>query len=437
MSNTDKFLNFILGVQYDDISEIVRHQGRRCLLDTMGALLAGAATPLAKLSAKVAMDHFQGGGCTLVANKKKVSPAGASLANGFASNALDAEHGYRPAQGRPGAALIPVLLASAEMMSPAPTGKEFLVAAIVGYEVAIRAGMMLNANPASVYTSGAWGAVGATAGAGRLLGLERGVLREALGATDYHGPIGLIAKGVATPCMAKDGIGWGALVSMMSILLARDGFTAPTPEFGAVPELAVELGREYRMLGLYFKPFCCCRWAQASITGALNIVREHGVAVDDIARLRIRTFSKAASLSREHPTHTDAAQYNITYPIAVALIDGKISGEQVLPPRLSDERVLRLADMIEVEVAEEFETRFPAKTFSEVIITTKGGREYFSGGLEPLWEHQNPPTDDELNTKFEQLVSPVVGLAKCAALRERLWHIDSVEDMRDVFPSCL
>ena len=371
----------------------------------------------------------------ILSSGRKVSPLGASMANGFASNALDVEHGYRPAQGRPGAALTPVMLAAAEMAETPPSGTDMLAAVAVGYEVGMRSGMYWNRDHARVYTSGLWGAIGAVAAAGRILGLKEDVLLQALNCADYHGPVGFIARGVATPCMAKDGVGWGAHTAMMSILLAQAGFTSPLLDFDAA--LAEELGSRWRMADLYFKPYCCCRWAQASIAGALKIVRENHLAVSDIRRLVIHTFSKAASLSREHPTHTDAAQYNITYPIAVALLDGQISGAQVLPPRIFDKDVLELADMIEVVVEERFEERFPARTFSEVCITTTDGRELRSGELEPQWEPADSPSDEELLDKFTRLTAPVFGEQECARMREAIWHAEDLDNALDIWPRTL
>ena len=136
--------DFILRQSYADLPEPIRHQAKRCLLDSMGALSAGAVTPLARLTARTAERFFQGGECTLIASGKKVSPLGASMANGFASNALDVEHGYRPAQGRPGAALTPVMLAAAEMAETPPSGTDMLAAVAVGYEVGMRSGMYLS-----------------------------------------------------------------------------------------------------------------------------------------------------------------------------------------------------------------------------------------------------------------------------------------------------
>ena len=148
--------DFILRQSYADLPEPIRHQAKRCLLDSMGALSAGAVTPLARLTARTAERFFQGGECTLISSGRKVSPLGASMANGFASNALDVEHGYRPAQGRPGAALTPVMLAAAEMAETPPSGTDMLAAVAVGYEVGMRSGMYWNRDHARVYTSGLW-----------------------------------------------------------------------------------------------------------------------------------------------------------------------------------------------------------------------------------------------------------------------------------------
>lgn len=429
---TEKAINFICEISWDKIPSDVQHQSVRCLLDSMGALIAGTATPLAAISAKTAEKFLGEGNCTILHNGKKVSPLGASLANGFASNALDVEHGYRPAQGRPGSSLIPVLLAAMELLPNPAKGKDFLTSLVVGYEIAMRSGMHWNHDPSRVYTSGLWSGIGAVAGAGHLMKMQKSILAQALGCADYHGPIGFIDRGVATACMAKDGVGWGAHTAMLSLLLAQDGFTSPEIELDEI--LTEELGSSWRILGLYFKPYCCCRWVQASIAGALKLVREHNLAINDIKKLVVHTFSKAASLSRQHPTHTDAAQYNITYPIAVALLDGKISGGQVLPPRIFDKQVLDLADMIEVVVEKRFEDRFPAKTFSEVSITTQAGQEFWSGELEPQWEYPNIPTDEELRQKFIQLTEPVVGAIESARLLEVIWNFEECQDSRELMP---
>ena len=46
--------DFILRQSYADLPEPIRHQAKLCLLDSMGALSAGAVTPLARLTARTA-----------------------------------------------------------------------------------------------------------------------------------------------------------------------------------------------------------------------------------------------------------------------------------------------------------------------------------------------------------------------------------------------
>ena len=76
------------------------------------------------------------GEATVIRAGRKLPCAAASLVNGFIVNALDIDDGYRLVKGHPGAAVFPALLAAAEQAGA--TGKEFLEALIIGYEVAIR-----------------------------------------------------------------------------------------------------------------------------------------------------------------------------------------------------------------------------------------------------------------------------------------------------------
>ena len=168
-----------------------------------------------------------------------------------------------------------------------------LAAVAVGYEVGMRSGMYWNRDHARVYTSGLWGAIGAVAAAGRILGLKEDVLLQALNCADYHGPVGFIARGVATPCMAKDGVGWGAHTAMMSILLAQAGFTSPLLDFDAA--LAEELGSRWRMADLYFKPLPSATSAVLSSTPSPR--RPRSAANTPRIRTRPSTTSPIPSLS--------------------------------------------------------------------------------------------------------------------------------------------
>lgn len=418
MDTTRQVLEFITGLTWRDLPPEVRHQAKRCLLDALGALIAGMETPVGALMTAFAEQHFRGDEATILVTGTRTSPVGAALANGFAANALDIDDGYRLTKGHPGAGIVPVLLAACEIADSC-SGEDFLGALVAGYEISIRTGLIRHATYQTYHASGSWGAVGGAASAGKLLGLAKDRVQQAMGIAEYHAPIAPMMKGIATPSMVKDGIGWGAMVALSSTLLAKDGFTGIHPLFREAPraEWIDGLGTRYEMLNLYFKPYAACRWAQAPIEGALKLLRQHRLNMDDIISIHVRTFAAAAELSRAHPGDTEEAQYNLAYPVAAALLDGEVGPVQVLPPRIHDSSLLELADRVTVEVCEEHERAFPAKARADVAIQTRDGRTLTSGTVEANWEPPDSlPTDDELERKFLWLVEPVLGARKARDL---------------------
>jgi 2-methylcitrate dehydratase PrpD len=240
--------------------------------------------------------------------------------------------------------------------------------------------------------------------------------------------------------MGKDGIGWGAMVAMSSLIMARKGFTGVEPLFSECPEDAWidGLGSRFEILNLYFKPYAACRWAQPAVKGVLGIVREHGLRLDDLERIVVRTFRAATELSRLHPRNTEEAQYNLAYPVAAALMDGEVGPRQVLPPRIHDASLLKLADRVEVEVDEEIEKAFPAKAFAEVVVWTKAGAPISSGTVEASWEPPGAlPSDSELEQKFFRLVEPVLDASRTEGIVSMIRRLDEVDDMGRLIGACL
>lgn len=431
---TDLALDFITALKWSDLPPDVRHQSKRCLLDLMGALIAGRRTPVADIMAGIACDQFPGAHATIVVSGEHVSAVGAALANGFAQNALDIDDGYRRIKGHPGAAFLPALLAALEVTGEC-RGSEFLTALVIGYEIGIRAGLIRHALFSTYHSSGSWGAVAAAAAAGRLMGLPRGQLRDALGTAEYHAPIAPMMKAIEVPSMGKDSLGWGNLTGLASVFMARRGFTGIEPLFSESPEKhwLTGLGRQYEILNLYFKPYAACRWAQPAVAGCLALVKENRLRPEDIALVKVRTFAAAAALTRQAPSNTEEAQYNLAFPVAAALVDGAVGPEQVLPPRLFARDILDLADLLEVEIAPEFEALFPTKALAAIEITTHDGKRYESGPIEAPWEPPDTlPGDGELEEKFTRLVKPVLGQSRANQLLQLVWRLESDHDARQL-----
>jgi 2-methylcitrate dehydratase PrpD len=430
MNLNDKVIRFAADLQWDDIPKTVQHQARRGLLDALGALLAGLHTPVGRLMAEFAVEQFGGNDAWILASGQSCSAVGAALANGFAGNALDIDDGYRLIKGHPGAAVLPAVITAAQM-TPSASGRDLLTSLIIGYELGIRAGLIRHATYTTYHASGSWGAVAGAAAAGRLLGFDAKTMREAMGAAEYHAPIAPMMKGIDRPAMVKDALGWGAMVAVASALMAAKGFTGIQPLFAEAPEpeWIEELGREYRMLGLYFKPYAACRWAQPAVAGALKLVDAHNVTAVEIDRIIVSTFTEAARLSCAPPKDTEEAQYNLAFPVAAALLDGKVGPAQVLPPRIFDQDVLKLAGRVETEIVPEFDREFPGRALADVIVVKINGESLQSGPVPAKWEPPDSPTDEELVEKFQWLAGPVLGEECAHQLAAAIFELDSLETL--------
>jgi 2-methylcitrate dehydratase PrpD len=430
MNSNQRAVGFALDTKWNELPEPVQHQSKRALLDNLGVLIAGGITPASRITNAFVEDQLTGSNpkaaCTVVSTGKKVSAVGAALANGIAANGLDMDDGYNLAKGHPGAALLPVLLASSELATGV-SGRGFLAALVVGYELAIRAAMIRHATYTTYHSTGSWGAIGGAAGGGKLLDLDSGQLRCAMGIAEYFAPIAPMMKGIEVVAMTKDSIGWGAMVAMSSILLASKGFTGIDPIFadGPGPELIEGLGTDWLILDLYHKPYACCFWVHPPIAGVLALIKDHDLTPERIARIRVHSFREATQLSCSMPRDTEEAQYNLAYGLACAVIKGKIGPLEVTPPAISDPQTLAFMDKIEPVVDQEIQKGYPAKRQARVEITTTDGRVFDSGVVNARWGvPADRPADQDLIEKFHMVTEPVLGRTRGQALQEMIWNLE-------------
>lgn len=443
MDYTKQTLEFIRDLSWDSLPETVQHQSKRCLMDTLGALISGHDTPVGELMESFAMEQFPGTQASIMVSGKKVSVSGAVLANGFAGNALDIDDGYRPTMGHPGAGILPVLLGAAQLAANSEkqiSGKDFLTSLVVGYEIGTRVGLIRHATYETYHSSGSWGAISGAAAAGKMLGLSSEHLHNALGAAEYHAPIAPMMKCIDVPSMGKDSLGWGCMVAIMSVVMAQKGFTGIQPIFDDTPDpdWITSLSKDWEIMNLYFKPYSACRWAQPGVDGALKIIRENSLLPEDIDEIKVFTFEESAALSTKYPENTEEAQYNIPFPIAAAILDGEVGPAQNLPPRLFAPDIRQMMDKITIIAQERFQRIFPQKAESEVEIKTKYGQIYNSGMMSARWDtHTVLPSDEELEEKFTWLTEPVLGPEKADSLKELIRQFDQADSLDPFFNLCI
>lgn len=426
-------IEFIHDTQWRDVPAPVRSQARRCLLDTLGAAMGGRRTELSRIVHDFAATAYGGQGARLWLDGRPVSPPGAALANGMTIDALDIHDGSLLVKGHAGAAVVPAVLATVPVTGGrSVSGQELLTTLVVGYEVALRAGVALHATACDYHTSGAWNALGCAAMAARALELDADQTGHALGIAEYHGPRSPMMRCIDHPTMLKDGSGWGAMTGVSAAMLAQAGFTGAPAVTVEAPEVAdtwADLGARWRITEQFFKPYAVCRWAQPAMVGALALQDEHRLPLAAIERIQVLTFHQATRLACRHPTTTEEAQYSLPFPVAAALVHGELGLTQLSGGGLRDPEVLRLADRIDLVDDPMLSGRFPAERVARVRIETTDGVVHDSGEVHASWDAAAPPTDEELIAKFRWLASESVPATRVDELLDLVWTCAEVTDV--------
>lgn len=395
--------SFIHGLRANDLPEAVMHQARRCLLDLIGVAAAATGTGMSRILRDHAHD-LSGDARTasrLMFDGRNVGASHAALANAGTIDSLDGHDGHRQTKGHAGAALLPAVLAFIDQKS-GRTMEETLTAMVVGYEIALRAGLTLHRTAADYHSSGAWNAIGAAAAGARLLGLGHEATLEALGVAEFAAPRGPMMRSIAHPTMVKDSTAWGAEAGVSAVLLASRGFTGAPAELLTNSPEAEDLGSRWLIMEQYFKPYPVCRWAHPAIQAAQSLVGAGlgpGPTTDNIASVEVITFDAATRLHTTAPTSTEQAQYSLPFSLATAILHGNVKAEHVLSPQ-DQNAILDLAAKVRMTASPAMTNDFPALRSAQLVISYKDGRVQSTPATQADGDPEAPLTDAVLTAKF-------------------------------------
>lgn len=427
----NRLTTFIQKASWDQLDPTTRQSLREALADILACTLAGSQTEVVGIVKDFAQRQWGCGSSSVFLSPYKLTSVGASFINATMANALDIDDGHRLTKGHPGAVIFPAVLAAAEELRS--SGREFLDALLVAYEIGIRAGILAHRLRPEYHCTGSWGALGAAAGVARILRLSANGIEQALGIAEYHATYSPMMRCIDVPSMLKDGISWGCMTGISSAYLAQGGFTA-IPSLFAMPEAAPlmeELGRDYRLNQLYFKPHACCRWAQPAIEAMKWLEQKHQIAYPDIKQITIRTFTESARLSSRVPSNTEEAQYNLSFPLAAHLIHGEVGPRQVLE-ELHSREIHDLMGRITIQTDPELDAHFPQKALSRLAVLTTDGLELISPIMQARGDFDFPLSSEEKQRKFFWLTAPLLGETKSTELFEILSRVDQLANIREL-----
>ena len=403
-----KLEHYILNTKWEDFPAEVQERAKGCGIDLMTALILGSRGRQFAAGSKLARQIYSGGDIPVVGAPDTYSFIGAAVAMGHSSNSFDIDDGHNVIKGHPGTSFVAGILAAG--LERNITYREYLTTLVVAYDAAVRTGLAVQDHYKFLHSTGTYGAVGTAAGVGRIFGLSREELNNALSVADFHAPLTPVMRAVEYPSMNKDGVPFGALMGAMAVLETQAGTTGKTYtlELEEYQPLLDTLGSVYEIMNLYFKPFTCCRWAHQPIQAWLDMKEAQGLTGGDIDKVTVHTFESASRLSKIVPHRADEAQYNIAWPVAAALVHGCLGYRQVTEEALDDPAVLDMMKRLEFVVDPEMDAQFPEKRLAWIEVSLKDGRTLKSRPYAAPGEASDHVSLEWLSQKFVRVTSAVI-----------------------------
>lgn len=437
-----KLLAFVETLQWDALDEDVQHAARRHVLDTVGVMIAGGVGDVASKAETVLATIRSGGHVPVPGRARRADVLDAAMLGGTGGHGIELDDGYRQGSVHPGVAVVPAIWSAAYGQNI--SGKKLLEAAVAGYETVTSVARAAHPDlrRRGFHPTGVVGSLGAAMAAGRLLGLSRLQLSNALGlaASASAGLFAFVGGGADVKRLhpghaAREGLfaallAKGEVAGPLDVLEAPDGFfqAFATDKGSVLRDFSLPPDAAFGITDCYVKPYACCRHLQPAVEALMALRAEHGIQESAVQSIEVETYEIAAA--HAHTGWLDFASAQLSFPfiMALGLRFGRIDLSHFKDEVRNDDMIASICRRVHVSVSPELDRTYPDKRPARVTLRTANGT--FTRTAEEALGSSTLPLDDAgLEKKFVDLVAPVLGSAAAHRLGERLWSIDTLQDV--------
>jgi len=442
---------YVLDTGFEDFDRETMDNAKTRIIDTVGCLIGGANAP----GNSALVDLVKGWGgreeATILIHGGKAPAHNVAMVNCIMVRSFDFG-ALGPSTGGPGAHICETTVMTTLTMGEVVgiNGKELISALLLGDDVILR--VLAARGSASPFALG-WAAsgtvntFGATAIAGRLLGLNKLQLRNAFGialnqlagsfqsiwdgTTAFKLNQGVSARnGIFSAELAKTG--W---TGPEDALLSRLGFYALYTEGCNKPEiLTKDIGKKYYS-NITFKPYPSCRGNHPAIDCVLALVSKHDIVAEDIEEVTLCVPRRSLDGFLGQPfrigdfPHGNAI-FNYQYNVASALLRKSVKPEHFTEQSIRDPQVnaligkIKLAELLTAE-----------RLGCELKVRMRDGREFSEFTDAPKGDPvRNPMSKDEIIAKFRANVdfSQTVTKENAERLLGLLENLEELENINKI-----
>ena len=430
----EELAHFAAVTPWETIPGSVREHAKLVLLDTVGVILAGSVQPEVA-GVRDRLTSTGGRGATVYAPGWPTTDARtAALLNGLAGRSIELCEGHRYVSCQGAVQVLPTVLASGEWLER--SGRETLVALILGYEVAARLGAGLTARPLA-HQNGQAPLLGAVAAGARLRGLtaEQMSLALRIGAILVLTPSYTNAVAGATALNVAGGMSGfaGALAPELALAGIAAQANAVEEAFGQLtgdgfrPEAVTEeLGHRWEIARNYFRLRACCNPIYAALDALEDILTDLRPQPASIEHIEVATYRFAANMRETDPVNDFAAKYSLPHAAAALVLRGNAGYHAFTDDVVRDPAIAALRRRVTVREDPGLGADVPRLKPARVTVTFTDGQRATRLRESARGDYQDPYGEDEVRTKFRELASLVLSPAGAARV-ERL--VDRLEDL--------
>lgn len=453
-----KLSEMVVNTKYEDLPLETLDVAKKAIFDTIAVTIAGSKWECVP----DVVDLVRGWGSKdeskILIYGDKVPAIQAAFANGVMSRAIDMGDVHERA-GHVTEWLVPTLLSSLPLAKKTVTGKDFLIAYVVGAEWSVRHILSNNGSlHAAVGIPGEVnGPISNTAAVSRLLGSNVMQTWNAVGiAYSVHG-MGEMQKYAEGTQMARMQHAFAGDTAIKATLLAQRGITGPRGVYMGVPAgflrhvewsgiepdygphiLVDNLGKVWEFSdGLSMKPYSSCKYTHSFISAMTTLMKNNNIDYREIADVYC-VGSEGARMTIEpegtkwNPTNPPEAMFSTPYAVSHAAMRGNVFLDAFTPEEIGNPEKHELIKKVRVECDPALKSPFEGYT---VEVTLKNGQKYKETNDYVLGNKMNPMGWEELKKKFWNCV-PYSAVAlpkeKFQAAIDICMNLEDVADMNDL-----
>jgi 2-methylcitrate dehydratase PrpD len=434
MSVTESLARYVVDDTPNGIPTDVWHEAKRALLNYLGCALGGSGEPALETAIETLASYSGPATANVLGRDESFDPLNAALMNGIGSHVHEYDDTLPRNYIHPSVPVASALFAHAS--AHRVSGRDFVHAFILGFEVESRIG---NAVYPAHYEAG-WhitsttGVFGAAAAIGKLLGLSTRQMVWALGlaATQAAGireMFGSMAKSFQPGRAAQNGY--------TSALLARADFTAGEHAlegprgFAAVTaaehdltRITANLGRDFDLRNNAYKPYACGLVVHPTIDGCSQLRREHGLAPERIAAVRLRVAPLVLDLcNKRELKRALESKYSIYHAAAIGLVRGKGGLQEFTEQAVKDPAIMRIRERVTVTADDSI-----TEDQAAIDVELESGDVLSKFVEQSLGNLRRPLSDAQLEDKFRDQAVLALHGERIDGLIDACWRLDEMAD---------